>query len=68
MAVGIPINGEEFIGYEFHGIKILNVYRTSSGKWGAQVQCSCGRIFKTSLRQARGLCACTHRKKRPKND
>jgi len=63
MPSGIPIDGKSFVGHVFNGIEIIDVYRTGSGKWGAQVRCSCGRIAKMSLRRARGLSCCTHRKK-----
>lgn len=64
MPSGTPIDGMAYVGYEYKGIKIVDVYRMPSGMWGAEVRCSCGRVFKTSLRQARGMCCCIHRKKK----
>ena len=68
MPSGIPIDGKSFIGYEFYGVKIIDVYKTDTGKWGAQVQCSCGKVFKTTLRYARSLCGCPHNIRRKKHD
>lgn len=68
MAYGVKIDGMSFIGHTFNGIEIIDVYRMPSGMWGAQVKCTCGRIFKTSLRQARGMDCCIHRKKRNRGD
>lgn len=68
MAYGVKIDGMSFIGHKFNGIEIIDVYRMPSGMWGAQVKCTCGKVFKTSLRQARGLCWCPHKKKRKRED
>lgn len=68
MPSGIPIDGHSFIGHVFNGIEIADVYRMPCGAWGAQVKCTCGRVFKTTLRHARGIDCCTHRKKRNRGD
>lgn len=53
-------NPHSLIGKETNGIKILNVYLRDSGGWGAQVRCSCGRIFKTNLSSAIEMNKCPH--------
>lgn len=64
MPSGVKIDGESFIGHKFLDTEIIDVYRMPSGMWGAQVKCSCGKVSKMTLRRARGLGCCTHKKKR----
>lgn len=48
------------IGKITNGIEILDIYTVPCGAWGAQVRCSCGRVFKTTIAAAKNMKQCRH--------